>query len=186
MLSAGLVICAVVIGLLAVALSGSSASITPLFVGLPILGAARFTVVVVSRALLQRSADDDTVAGVFVLQELGSGVGILAGSITAQLTLAVSGPTLTLAVFAATYGLVAFATWRSLRMAESSASVPLVEIGLLRQVPAFAPLPPMTLEAVARHAELVEVGSTSQVVRQGETGDRFYVVMTGALSLIHI
>ena len=184
MLSAGLVICAVVIGLLAVALSGSSASIAPLFVGLPILGAARFTVVVVSRALLQRSADDDTVAGVFVLQELGSGVGILAGSITAQLTLAVSGPTLTLAVFAAMYGLVAFATWRSLRMAESSASVPLVEIGLLRQVPAFAPLPPMTLEAVARHAELVEVGSTSEVVRQGETGDRFYVVMTGACAVL--
>ena len=183
-LSGGLVVCGVVIGALAWLLTSPMATITPLFLGLPVLGAARFVVVVVSRALLQRSADDDTIGSVFALQELGSGLGILAGSVVAQLTLFASGPALTLAVFSTVYVAVAALTWRSVHLAESSATVPLVEMGVLRKVPAFAPLPPFALESVARQAELVDVDAQDVVVRQGDTGMQFFVVVSGECDVV--
>lgn len=183
-LSLGLLVCGLIVGVLAVILSGSSASITPLLIGMPLLGAARFVVVVVSRALLQRSADDDTVGSVFALMEFGSGIGILAGSIVAQVTLAISGPSLTLAVFAGAYFLMLVSTRRSIRMAEQSATVPIVEMGLLRKVPAFTPLPPMTLETVARQAEVVDVDKGTTVITEGESGDRFFAVMNGEFEVV--
>lgn len=183
-LSAGLLVCGLVVGSLAVILSGSSASLTPLLIGMPLLGAARFVVVVVSRALLQRSADDDTVGSVFALMEFGSGIGILAGSVVAQVTLAISGPSLTLAAFAGLYLAMLVGTWRSVRTAEESATVPIVEMGLLRKVPAFTPLAPMTLETVARHAEVVDVEQGATVILEGEQGDRFYAVMNGEFEVV--
>ncbi len=183
-LSAGLLVCGLVVGALAVILAGSAASITPLLIGMPILGAARFVVVVVSRALLQRSADDDTVGSVFALMEFGSGIGILVGSIVAQVTLAISGPALTLGVFAVAYVLMLIGSFRSVRNAESSATVPIVEMGLLRKVPAFTPLPPMTLETVARQAEVVEIDPDTTVIAEGEAGDRFFAVMNGAFDVV--
>ena len=181
---AGLFVCGVVVGVLALVLTSASASLTPLLIGIPILGAARFVVLVISRALLQRSADDDTLVGVFALMEVGSGVGILIGSILAQVTLALSGPSLTLTVFAVAYFGVLAGSWRSVRQAESSATVPIVEIGLLRNVPAFTPLPPMALETVARQAELVEVGAKATVIVEGEAGDRFFAVMNGSFDVV--
>ena len=183
-LSGGLFISGSIVAALAVILWTSAASITPLLIGLPLLGSARFLVVVISRALLQRSADDDTIGSVFALMEFGSGVGILSGSILAQVTLALSGPALTLAVIAGAYVVILLGSWRSVRKAEASATVPIVEMGLLRNVPAFAPLPPITLETVARHAELVEVAEQSVVIEQGEQGDRFFAVMTGSFDVV--
>ena len=183
-LSAGLFISGLVVAVLATLLATSSPSLLPLLIGLPALGAARFTVVVVSRTLLQRSADDDTIGGVFALMELGSGIGILTGSVVAQITLAISGPTLTLSVFAAAYGIMLVASWRSVRTAEATATVPIVEMGVLRKIPAFAPLPSIALETVARRAELVEAAAGTMIIEQGAVGDRFFVVTDGAFDVV--
>ena len=178
-LSAGLGVSGLITAVLAALQATSSPTLTPLLIGLPALGAARFLVVVVSRALLQRSADDDMIGSVFALMEFGSGIGILMGSIVAQVTLAISGPAFTLAVFAGAYLVTLLGSWGAVRMAESSATVPIVEMSLLRKIPAFAPLAPIALEIVARQAESVEVAAGSTVIRQGERGAHFFAVTNG-------
>ncbi len=178
-LSLGLAAAGIAVLAISIALSISTGSILPMLIGLPPLGAARFVVVVVSRALLQRSADNETIGAVFVLMELGSGVGILLGSIITQVMLALSGPILALQALGVGYLLLLVATRRSVKNAEETATVPLVEMDLLRRVPAFGPLPPMTLETVARESTLMEVEADTVVIEQGEAGDQFYAVMSG-------
>ena len=178
-LSAGLCVSGLIIAVLAALQATSSPTLTPLLIGLPALGAARFLVVVISRALLQRSADDDTIGNVFALMEFGSGIGILVGSIVAQVTLAISGPPLTLAVFAVAHLATLLGSWGAVRIAESSATVPIVEMSLLRKIPAFAPLAPIALEIVARQAESVEVAAGSTLIQQGERGAHFFAVTDG-------
>jgi CRP-like cAMP-binding protein len=46
-------------------------------------------------------------------------------------------------------------------------------------MPLFAPLDPATLESLARSLVPVEVADGQTVVREGEPGDRFYVVASG-------
>lgn len=45
----------------------------------------------------------------------------------------------------------------------------------------FGPLPSPQLEAVARHATWLSVASGSIVIRQGDPGDRYYVLASGAV-----
>jgi CRP-like cAMP-binding protein len=67
---------------------------------------------------------------------------------------------------------------RSLLRADSLA-LPVVELTRLRALPIFAPLPPPALEALARALAPVELPAGTPVVREGEAGDRFYVIADG-------
>ena len=59
--------------------------------------------------------------------------------------------------------------------------MPVVEIGLLRGLPLFAPLAPVTFEALARSLVPVDAPDGTVVVREGDAGDRFYVIASGAI-----
>jgi len=50
---------------------------------------------------------------------------------------------------------------------------------LLRSIPIFAPLAPLTLEQLASHLVPVHVPAGDIVFREGDPGDRFYVVARG-------
>jgi CRP-like cAMP-binding protein len=70
-----------------------------------------------------------------------------------------------------------------LRRADESADVPIVSIRLLRTVPALAMLPPAEMEAVARSASDVSYPADVAIIRQGDVGDRFYVVIEGSVDV---
>jgi CRP-like cAMP-binding protein len=78
--------------------------------------------------------------------------------------------------------LLAF-TLRGLRVADSGADVPVVEMSLLRRLPMFAPLPALGLEAVARAASTIAVESGQVIIKQGDAGDTFYAVLEGAFDV---
>ena len=47
---------------------------------------------------------------------------------------------------------------------------------LLQRIPIFSPLPAPTLERLASELEAVTATAGTTVIRQGDHGDRFYVV----------
>lgn len=61
--------------------------------------------------------------------------------------------------------------------------VPAVRTEMLKSLPLFRPLPPPTLEFLASKLRRQEVAPGDVVVRQGETGDRFYVIAEGAFDV---
>ena len=178
-LSLGMIVAGVAVTALSGLMSTATTSVVPLLIGLPLLGAARFLVLAVSKVMLQRCADDRSVGGVFAVLELSTGVGMLCGSLLAQLALLLSGPLLALTILGCGYLVFALVSRRSLVEAEQSATVPVVEMSLLRRIPAFSYLTPNMLEALARQSELVEVRAQQMVIRQGDDADRFFAIMSG-------
>jgi CRP-like cAMP-binding protein len=64
------------------------------------------------------------------------------------------------------------------------ADVPVVELALLRSVPVTAALAGPELERLARGLRPQPVQATAAVCRQGELGDRLYVVASGVLDVL--
>jgi CRP-like cAMP-binding protein len=73
--------------------------------------------------------------------------------------------------------------WRQLTRIDATATVPQVEIQLLRSLPIFAALSPPSLEGVARELEPVSVAAGTVVVAQGEPGSCYYAVADGQLTV---
>jgi len=71
-----------------------------------------------------------------------------------------------------------------LRRIDATAAVPGPEVDLLRAVPFFTALPETAVERLASAAARVQVSAEEDVVKQGETGDLFYVVDAGELAVI--
>jgi CRP-like cAMP-binding protein len=72
---------------------------------------------------------------------------------------------------------------RTLAEIDRRAPVPVVEISLLRSLPLFAPLGAPELEGLAHGLQESTVPAGTAVVREGEPGDRFYVVAEGELDV---
>jgi CRP-like cAMP-binding protein len=56
-------------------------------------------------------------------------------------------------------------------------------LALLRAIPIFSPLPAPVVEGLAARLEPVRLGPGEEVVRQGDSGDRFYVVAAGEVEV---
>jgi len=78
--------------------------------------------------------------------------------------------------------LIAF-VWRRLERIDQRALVQTERIELLRGIPMFAPLGPPTLERLA--AQLVELREPAEtsIIREGEPGERFYVLAKGVVDV---
>jgi CRP-like cAMP-binding protein len=61
--------------------------------------------------------------------------------------------------------------------------VPAIRIELLKSLAIFRPLPRPTLEFLASKLKYHEVAPYDVVIREGETGDRFYVIAEGRLGV---
>ena len=95
-------------------------------------------------------------------------LGLVLGAVLVQVSIAAGGLRAALlapAVIAAT--LVA-GLWRRLDKLDEGASVPQVEIRLLRSISIFAALPPPALEGIARELEPVSVTAGSTLFHEGD------------------
>ena len=89
----------------------------------------------------------------------------------------------TLAATGAALPIVALLAWPRLRaLDESVASAP-PHLELLRRISIFRPLPTATLEQLAREFRSLRVPAGEEIVRQGEHGDRFYIVAEGEVDV---
>jgi CRP-like cAMP-binding protein len=106
------------------------------------------------------------------------------GSLLAPLLVWLGGASLAFVCVGAILPLVAVAAGRRLLDIDRRATVPVVEIALLRSMPLFASLPPPTLESLARALEPVSMPAGVHVIREGDEGDRFYVIADGEVEIV--
>jgi len=150
---------------------------------LGIVGIGNTLVDVSGMTLLQRAAPDDVLARVFGVLESLLLLSPALGAVVAPLLLEWLGTRGALIVAGALLPLLVVPAWPALTAIDRAVRIPGEQLELLRGNPIFAPLPPSILEQLAESLEEVQVAAGQEVVRQGETGDRFYLVDEGTLDV---
>ena len=108
--------------------------------------------------------------------------GLAVGSIAASGFVAVAGSRGALVCLAAVLPVAAAFVLRSV-LAADHAVLPVVEMARLRALRIFAPLGAPELEALARALEPVEAPAGATLIREGDAGDRFYLVAEGEVEV---
>ena len=103
------------------------------------------------------------------------------GSILVAILVAVGGPTTALVGMGAILPVIALLSGRTLLALDRKTRVPVVEIGLLRSIELFAPLPAPEVEGLARALTKRVLSAGEVIIRQGATGDSYYAVADGVL-----
>jgi CRP-like cAMP-binding protein len=174
---------AVVLGA-SIAALGFGESVALAAVATGVTGAATTVLDVAGRTLLQRVVDDSLLTRVFGAIEslwmIGFGVG---GPIAAALV-SLFDLRAAFVVTSAVVPVIALLGYRALARLERQAAVPARQLELVSRLAMFAPLPRTDLERVARQLDRVDVASGTEVIRQGDVGDRFYVVEEGSFEVV--
>lgn len=134
--------------------------------------------------LIGRLTPDAVMGRVFGVLESLVAVSIGAGSIVASALIEGIGIEPTLIVIGSICPVVALAAWWRLRRLDRSVGLVDREIGLLRQVPMFDPLPLPAVEQLARGLEPVTVPDGTTVFSQGDIGDRYYLIESGEADVL--
>ena len=134
--------------------------------------------------LIARLAPDEVLARVFGLFESLISLAVGLGALVASLLIEWTNVTAALIIVGTLCPSLVLVAWRRLRHLDRYSGVIDKEIGLLHGVPMFQPLPLPAIEQLARGLETVHVPAGQAVFRQGDPGDRFYVIETGAADLI--
>jgi MFS family permease len=152
-------------------------------VALAFLGLGNTLVDVAGLTLMQRTAPSAVLGRVFgVLETLLVGT-IGLGAIVAPLLIAGIGIRWSLVATGAFLPVLAALTWRRLLQIDAESEAPLEALRLLEPIPIFAPLPGPALERLASQLDPIEVAAGTEVIRQGDPGDRFYVIESGRFAV---
>lgn len=159
----------------------------PTLVGVVVLlvvaGVGRIVLDVSGRTLLQRVARSDLVARLFGVLEGLSMAGLALGSVLTAAFVSLGGARFAFICVALLLPLAACVAGRRLFDIDRHATVPVVEIALLRGFPIFAPLNAATLESLARSLDPLEFSAGAVVIREGDDGDRFYMLASGTVEI---
>jgi MFS family permease len=147
-------------------------------------GMGRAVVEVTGVTLLQRAIPVGQRRRVFAVVESIVTLAMAVGAVVGAGLVALAGPGGALVVAGGLVVVLAVVTWPIVRIADARMPVPEADIRLLRSVPMFRPLSLSTTEEIAAAVRHVEVAAGTDVVRQGEHGDRFYIIESGRLEVI--
>jgi CRP-like cAMP-binding protein len=168
---------------LPIALIGVFPEPVPALIFLALVGLGNTLVDVSAFTLLQRAVPDEVLARVFgAVQALWVGaIGI--GAIIVPLLIAVLDIRGALIVTGAMLPILATLLRRRLSPLDE-VPIPERELELLRGIEIFKPLPPPVLESLAHALVPVRVEAGRDVFREGELGDRFYIVADGEVEIV--
>ena len=145
--------------------------------GLPGLGNAVLDVAGVT--MLQRTIPSKVLGRVFGALEAQVFATVGLGSVLASGLVAWLGVRGALIATGSLLPAMVLVAWPRLRAIDDAIEVPERELALLRGIPMFAALPAVALEHLAANLEPVMVPARTRVLREGEAGDRFYVIAEG-------
>lgn len=166
-----------------VALLGATTSTAVALVLLAGVGIGNTVVDVAAVTLLQRSAADAVLGRVFGVLEgvLLASIGI--GSVLAPLAIHVLGVRPALVATGLVLPIVVVVFSRALVSLDRPDPAIARRVAVLRAHPIFQPLAEGTLEQLGRAVEPVEAVAGGELIRQGDQGDRIYVVVSGELAV---
>jgi MFS family permease len=149
---------------------------------LAVVGLANTLVDVAGMTLLQRAAPADVIGRVFGLLDTVLLASVALGSIVAGLLLEVTGVEAALIATGALLPVLIMLRLGAVLAIDASA-VSAEDLSLLRGIDVFAPLGPVALERLAEALEPARAAAGEAIVRQGEEGDRFYVIVAGTVEV---
>jgi predicted MFS family arabinose efflux permease len=149
-----------------------------------VVGAGNSVLDVAGFTLLQRTVADVVLGRVLAALEIVGSAAIGVGSLIAPPLVSAVGVRWAL-LSGLALPVLALLCRRSLRAVDDSTDVPQHELDLLGSIPIFQPLSPTTLEKLAARLRPVAVEAGGEIVREGERGDRFYVIEAGEVDVVH-
>jgi len=146
-------------------------------------GAGRALYDVAGNTLLQRSVSWDVVSRVFGILEGVSMLAMAAGALIVPLLVSTAGARVAVVGTGVVLPLALLLCGRRVLQIDSGATVPVVEIALLRSLPFFQALPAPQIEGLARALTAIDADAGDVLIREGEIGDRFYVIAEGEVEV---
>ena len=139
---------------------------------------------VAGNTLIQRAVPDEVLARVFgVIQMLVlASMGI--GAALAPVLISLLGTEGALIATGAVLPALVVVSWRAVSRIDAAAEPPKPdELRILTSVPIFSPLPGASLESLAGRLVPLRVDPDTVIVREGDAGDRFYIVADGSFEV---
>ena len=144
-------------------------------------GAGKAILEVAGTTLLQRTVPAPARSQVLALVESFVTAALAAGAVVASALVQWLGPAAALVGAGGYLVGLTVVSWPRLRLVDDAVVIPQRELGLLRGVSFFRPLQLTTIEDLAGRLRDVRVPAATDVVRQGEHGEDFYIVDFGRL-----
>jgi Cyclic nucleotide-binding domain len=153
------------------------------YLALVVVGIGNAVVDVSAFTLVTRLAGPRTAGKVLGALEFVALAGLATGSILTPSLLHVFGVRGTLALLGG--GLVGLALAHAVRFRRLDRAMPTPgpEVGLLRNLPMFAPLPLAVTDLLATEIEPRQFPADTVVMREGEIGDHFYLIVEGSAAV---
>jgi hypothetical protein len=139
---------------------------------------------VAGRTMLQRVAPDETLARIFGVLEGLNMAALAAGTLLAPLLVGLVGSTVALIVAAAIIPAAVLVLRLWLAHADRAGVVHERELALIREIPMFAPLRVTVLERLAQELDHMHAHAGSDVIREGDPGERYYLIADGRCEVI--
>jgi hypothetical protein len=153
------------------------------YLALTIVGIGNAVVDVAAFTLVTRLAGPRAAGRVLGALEFVALAGLATGSILTPLLLHAFGVRGTLALLGGGLAGLALAYGLRFRRLDRAMPAPGPEVGLLRNLPMFAPLPLAVTELLAAEIDPRQFPTGTVVMREGETGDHFYVIVDGSAAV---
>jgi MFS family permease len=135
---------------------------------------------VAATTLTQRLAGDDVMTRVFGLSEAVQTFAEALGALVVPVLVIAFGANGAIVIAGLSLGILALATLPIYLRSERADPELLRDVRLLRAVPMFEPLSAPVIERLAAGAVRLTVAAGTPIVREGEPGDRFYILTEGS------
>ena len=166
---------------LPIALIGIFPNTTVVLVLLLLVGIGNTIVDVTDLTLLQRAVPDEVLSRVFGASNTITIAALAAGSILGPVMVATIGIRPALIVCGAVLPVLTVLLFPRFAALDRGAVVPTADLELLRANEIFAPLAQPTLELLASRLTPVQSKAGDVVFRQGDHGDRYYLISAGSV-----
>jgi len=157
-------------------------SVTAAVIMMVLLGLANSVVDINGFTIIQRITPEETMSRVFGALESALIGGMALGALLMPLLISTVGLRWGLVVIGAAVASIVLASPLALRHIDLVALVP-PGLELLRSVSLLSSLPEPVLDRLARALVRVELAESDVIIREGEHGDRFYVVESGGVTV---